>query len=34
MKKRSCAENVIKQILFKRGLKYDFICKKCRSVHE
>ncbi len=27
MKKRNCAENVIKQILFKRGLKYDFICK-------
>lgn len=27
MKKRSCAETVIKQVLFKRGLKYEFVCK-------
>ena len=27
MKKRSSAETVIKQVLFKRGLKYEFVCK-------
>ena len=28
MEKRVCAESIIKQVLFNRGLKYEFVCKK------